>query len=138
MVAADSLHKDRHSLSVKSLLPWARAGATPTKRWRLSTAGSSYDTLLGVYTGSSLATLVPVAAADDDGATFTSRLEFTARAGTTYQIVVAGKAASHGLTLLDLGAIPPNDNFASAQVLAGRSVLIDAANAQRTPEGARW
>ena len=113
---------------------WWEWTPTQTAVVRLSTAGSSYDTLLGVYTGSSLATLVPVAAADDDGAALTSRLEFTARAGTTYQIAVAGKAASHGLTLLDVGAIPPNDNFAAAQVIAGRSALIEGANAQTTLE----
>ncbi len=113
---------------------WWEWTPTQTAVVRLSTAGSSYDTLLGVYTGSSLATLVPVAASDDDGGAVTSRLEFTAQAGTTYQIAVAGKGAGHGLTLLDLGAIPPNDNFAAAQVIAGRSALIDAVNAQTTLE----
>jgi outer membrane protein assembly factor BamB len=101
---------------------------------RLSTVGSSYDTLLGVFSGNALASLVPVAANDDDGAGVTSRLEFTAQAGTTYQIVVAGKAGAHGLTLLDLGAIPPNDNFANAQVIAGHSALLESANAQATLE----
>ncbi|HEY1110781.1 MAG TPA: PQQ-binding-like beta-propeller repeat protein, partial [Opitutaceae bacterium] len=37
-------------------------------------------------------------------------------------------------TLLDLGAIPPNDNFAAARLIAGRSAVIQAANAQATLE----
>ena len=66
----------------------------------------------------------------------TSRLEFTAKAGTAYQIVVSGKNGGQGLVLLDLGAIPPNDAFAGAQVITGRSAVIEAANAQATLEPA--
>ncbi len=117
---------------------WWEWTPAATGQVRLSTAGSSYDTLLGIFTGDALAALTPVAASDDDGGLATSRLEFTAIAGTTYQIVVAGKAGapggSDGLTLLDLGAIPPNDNFAASQVLTGRSALVEAANAQATVE----
>ncbi|MBM3856090.1 MAG: PQQ-like beta-propeller repeat protein, partial [Verrucomicrobia bacterium] len=113
---------------------WWEWTPSVTASVRLSTVGSSFDTLLGVFAGNALADLAPVASNDDDGAGVTSRLEFTAQAGTTYQIVVAGKAGAHGLTLLDLGAIPPNDNFANAQVISGRSALIEAANAQATLE----
>ncbi len=101
---------------------------------RLSTAGSGYDTLLGVFVGSDLAALTPVAINDNDAGLTTSRLEFTAQAGTTYQIVVAGKNGASGLTLLDLGSIPANDNFAAAEVITGRSALIKASNAQTTTE----
>jgi subtilisin family serine protease/outer membrane protein assembly factor BamB len=106
-------------------------------RVRLSTTGSSYDTLLGVFTGTELGALTPVASNDDEAGRVTSRLEFQAEAGVPYQIVVAGKAgaaATAGLTLLDLGAIPANDAFAGAQVIAGRSARIDAANASATLE----
>ena len=102
---------------------------------RISTDGSSYDTLLGVFTGNALDAFAPIASNDNEnGSKVTSRLEFSAQAGTTYQIVVAGKGGASGLTLLDIGAIPPNDNFAGAQVITGRSAAIYSANAQATLE----
>jgi subtilisin family serine protease/outer membrane protein assembly factor BamB len=106
---------------------------------RVSTAGSSFDTVVGIFTGSGLGALTPVAANDDEGPGLTtSRFEFSAVAGTTYFIAVGGKAGaagtSSGLVLLDLGAIPPNDNFAGALPLTGRSALVSSANAQATRE----
>jgi outer membrane protein assembly factor BamB/subtilisin family serine protease len=112
---------------------WWEWRAPVTATVRLSTAGSSHDTLLGVFTGSALGSLTPVAANDNDSGLATSRLEFTAQAGVAYQIVVAGKDGG-GLTLLDLGAIPANDNFAGAEPISGRSVLIKSTNAQTTLE----
>ena len=58
----------------------------------ISTAGSSFDTRLAVYTGDSLESLRLVVRNDDDlsmGLT-TSRTAFWADAGTTYQIAVDG------------------------------------------------
>lgn len=118
------------------------AGATLWWEWqprttsvvRVSSDGSSYDTLLGVFSGTDLAALTPVAANDNEPGKVTSRLEFTAQAGVTYQIVVGGKGSAAGLTLLDIGAIPPNDNFASALVIEGRTAVIQSANAQATLE----
>ncbi|MBL9190377.1 MAG: S8 family serine peptidase [Opitutaceae bacterium] len=101
---------------------------------RMTTTGSSYDTLLGVFTGDALGAITPVASNDNDGASATSRLEFSTVAGTTYQIVVAGKGAATGLTLVDLGSIPANDAFAGAQVIEGRSALVSGTNAQATLE----
>ena len=93
-----------------------------------STAGSGYDTQLALYTGSSLATLVPVAANDDDTAhgKTTSLLTLSVTAGTTYQIAVDCKAGTPGLTLLTIGAIPANDEFARAQVVTGSAFSLSA------------
>ena len=65
-----------------------------------NTFGSTFDTLLGVYTGTSLAGLSLVADNDDDGLFFTSRLRFSAIAGTEYQIVIAGHGPESGDFLL--------------------------------------
>src|SRR5205823_2007590 len=56
------------------------------------TTGSSFDTLLGVYTGNSVSTTTSVAANDDDATRgeLTSRVTFNAVAGTKYDIVVDG------------------------------------------------
>ncbi len=118
---------------------WWEWTPTVSSTVRVSTSGSAFDTVVGIFTGSSLATLSPVAANDDEApGLVTSRLEFSAVAGTTYHIAVGGKAAatgaSAGLVLLDLGAIPPNDNFAGALPITGRSALIATANAQATRE----
>ncbi|MFM9030777.1 MAG: S8 family serine peptidase, partial [Opitutaceae bacterium] len=113
---------------------WWEWTPTLTGVVRISTAGSAFDTLLGVFSGNSLEGLTPVAASDNDGGLTTSRLEFTAEAGTPYQIVVAGKNGGQGLVLLDIGAIAANDQFAAAQVLTGRTAVVESANAQATME----
>ena len=118
------------------------AGATVWWEWtapvsglvRISTDGSAYDTVVGVFTGSALNALTAVASNDDDTGRPTSRLEFTAQGGVNYQIVVGGKGGTSGLTLMDIGAIPANDSFANAQAISGRSVVVSATNAQATVE----
>ncbi|MBM3837674.1 MAG: hypothetical protein FJ398_06875 [Verrucomicrobia bacterium] len=70
----------------------------------VSTAGSSIDTLLAVYTGSSPANLMLVKSNDDDEVNggSTSLLTFLAQAGTEYQIAVdafGGEAGAIKLTL---------------------------------------
>src|SRR5688500_2133067 len=97
---------------------------------RVSTDGSTYDTVVGIFTGSALNALTSVASNDNTADKLTARLEFTAQAGTTYQIAVAGKGGGNGLTLLDLGAIPANDNFAGAETITGRSAVIESTNVQ--------
>ena len=57
----------------------------------LSTAGSGFDTVLAVYTGSSVGALTAVVKNDDESATVrTSKLTFTATAGVTYRIAIDG------------------------------------------------
>ena len=64
----------------------------------VTTDGSTFDTLLAVYTGSTLTGLAQVAADDDAGPGTTSLVTFTATAGTTYQIAVDGYRGSSGTT----------------------------------------
>jgi hypothetical protein len=71
----------------------------------LSTAGSSADTVLAVYTGTTLASLVPVASNDDDPRGGTSSLvTFRAQAGVAYQIAVDTFGGLTGLIQLSLTA----------------------------------
>ncbi len=67
---------------------------------RLDTAGSSIDTVLAVYTGSSLAGLSVVAANDDAPNVATSAVVFSAVRGTAYQIAVDGFESAQGLIRL--------------------------------------
>jgi len=78
------------------------------------------DTLLAVYTGSTLASLVPVAASDDSPSACQeagSEAAFEAVAGTTYRIAVDSKDDSDGFFSLELNGRPANDDFSSAQIL---------------------
>src|SRR5207253_1859938 len=56
----------------------------------ISTAGSNFDTTLGVYTGASVSDLTVVASNDDAAGVQTSLVTFDAVAGVTYQIAVDG------------------------------------------------
>jgi hypothetical protein len=62
----------------------------------ISLAGSSFDTLLAVYTGTSLGALTPVASDDDSAGYFSSAVRFNVTAGTRYRIAVAGLGAVGG------------------------------------------
>ena len=68
----------------------------------VSTQGSSFDTLLAVYTGWDLLSLSFVASDDDSGGNRTSLLHFNAVAGTVYQIAVDGYDGDSGTVNLRL------------------------------------
>ena len=113
---------------------WWEWTPTTTAAVRLSTTGSAYDTVLSVYTGTAITALTLVTTNDNDGANLTSRIDFTAQAGVTYQISVDGKNAASGLTLLNLGTVPANDAFANPVALTGPSDGVTATNANCTKE----
>ncbi len=69
---------------------------------KIRTLGSTFDTVVAVYTGESLSTLVPVAADDDGGGFGTSAVAFNAVAGTEYHIAIAGYNGAAGLISLIL------------------------------------
>jgi subtilisin family serine protease len=56
--------------------------------------GGSFDTVLGVYTGSAVNALTQVAF-NDDAVGSASRVTFTATQGTTYYVAVAGYSSAH-------------------------------------------
>jgi len=64
------------------------------------TTGSSFDTLLAVYTGGTLSSLQSVASDDDSGGFFTSALSFNAVGATAYQIAVDGLGGASGNIVL--------------------------------------
>lgn len=100
----------------------------------LSTTDSVADTLLAVYTGSALNALTPVAASDDESASVkTSKVTFNAVAGTTYQIAVDTKGAG-ALVLLRFALFASNNDFASAQLVSGRSWSVKSDNRSATRE----
>ncbi len=65
----------------------------------MSTAGSNFDTTLGVYTGSVVSGLILVRANDDQNigaGIYTSRVSFNAVAGSQYRILVDGYSGDSG------------------------------------------
>jgi hypothetical protein len=92
----------------------------PSTVWvRFDTVGSSFDTVLAVYSGSSVGALTEVAS-NDDYPYPTSRVTFMATAGVAYQIAVDGIGPGYyGDVVLRWGApLPPlNDDFADRQWL---------------------
>ena len=70
----------------------------------MTTAGSNYDTLLAVYTGTSVNALATIAKNDDVdpiAGILTSSVTFTATAGTVYKIAVDGWDIARGNIILN-------------------------------------
>jgi len=80
---------------------WWTWTAPVTGNFIFDTVGSSFDTLLGVYTGDLLAALTPVASDDDGAGGGASTVDLTAQAGTEYQIAVDGDGGAEGDIVLN-------------------------------------
>ena len=99
----------------------------------VSTAGSNFDTLLGVYTGGSVGALTQVAANDDVSLTDkTSSVTFTGTAGTTYAIAVDGWGFDSGAIALNITAtnlaptVSLDAPLANAQFFAPATITLSA------------
>jgi len=66
---------------------WYQWTAPESDTYTISTAGSDFDTVLAVYTGTSVSTLTEICSNDDYG-DLTSRVLFSAIQGTTYSIAI--------------------------------------------------
>ena len=70
---------------------WAPTNSGPVL---VDTAGSSFDTVVAVYSGNVLTNLTPIAATNDVGVISQGFVNFIANAGTTYRIAVAGVSSN--------------------------------------------
>lgn len=84
----EPVHAGVASVTASLWYVWSSLTTTPAV---VDTAGSSFDAVLAVYRGTSLTGLTPVASADDVGGRKRPYVNFTAEAGVTYYIAVAGK-----------------------------------------------
>jgi hypothetical protein len=104
------------------------------------TTGSTFDTILTVYSGSSLASLRLVAVNDDHGSLQTSQAAFNAASGTAYRISVDGYNGASGNIQLTLTcraepiSRPVNDDFSDRIQLRGPEISITTANFLSTRE----
>jgi hypothetical protein len=88
---------------------WWTWAAPSAGKVTIDTAGSSFDTLLAVYTGTKVSALTAVTNGSNDNAatgTVTSKVTFSVTAGKVYQIAVDGKAGASGNIVLNLNLVP--------------------------------
>lgn len=85
---------------------WWKWVAPNSGQLSVDTHGSNFDTLLALYKGSSLTSLLPVASNDNDGAADnTSSVLFNVQAGTEYAIAVDGANSAQGSITLNWSLI---------------------------------
>jgi len=102
LLATKEAGEPNHAGNVGGDSVWWKWTAPAAGQVTLTTDGSGFDTLLGVYRGGSVGSLTTVAANDDDGsAGGASGLLFEAVAGTEYEIAVDGKNGAAGATTLN-------------------------------------
>ena len=106
---------------------WWYWTASASGQTTLDTFGSNFDTLLAVYTGSSVNILTQVASNDDSGG-LQSQVTFTSVSGTTYYIAVDGYAGHTGNIILNWNLAIPQ--FGSLGVSISPQAAIDV--------GAQW
>jgi len=86
---------------------WWTWRAPLTGATTIDTIGSSFDTLLSIYTGNALSNLVLVASDDQSGGNDTSKIVLNAVEGTDYQIVVDGFNGARGTVVLRITPARP-------------------------------
>jgi hypothetical protein len=71
---------------------WVKWTAPSSGNFVFTTQGSSFDTIMGIFTGTALNALTEQASNDDESfpAISTSRIVLSATAGTTYYIAIDG------------------------------------------------
>lgn len=123
---------------------WTAPSAGET---RITTTGSSFDTTLGIYTGSSLNALTGVASNDDAPGSLQSTVQFTAAAGTTYRIAVDGFNAASGDVVLNVTFTPASGTNtpptfarqpASVRVQQGETIRLSVEVVGTPPPTLRW
>ena len=116
---------------------WWQWRAPSSGRVTIDTIGSSFDTTLGVYTGTRVDTLTTLGE-NDDAVEFggASRVTLTVTAGTVYRLRVAGFFGDEGSIVLNWNPTtsPPNDLFSNARTISGPSGRVTGSNVGATDE----
>ncbi|MEX0322618.1 MAG: S8 family serine peptidase [Puniceicoccaceae bacterium] len=113
---------------------WVAAGSTPVT---IDTAGSSYDTTLAIYSGTSLSDLTLEGDNNDFGG-LQSSVTFTPTISERYFIQVNGNGTAAGDITLNYPnpgiPKPENDDFADRIVLPPGSIQVTGSNESATTE----
>lgn len=131
----------RHVVATSNRSVWWKWTPSFTGPATIDTLGSGFDTVMAVYRGATAVTSLGTLVAQNDNASATERtssVTFTAVAGQTYHIVVAGKTVAEECSIaLNLLRPPANDNFAQARavtVLATQELGVGGSNVGATKE----
>ena len=136
----------RHDSETPSHSVWWRWTAATGSTVTLSTMGSNFDTVVGVYTGSAVNGLTQVASNDDEesGVVRTSKLSFNPTSGTTYYIAVDGWNGYYGQVTLSLSTgaastlAPVITTQPSNLNVSTGGTAIFSVNAANTPTSYQW
>jgi len=117
---------------------WYEYVPTESGTLTVDTFGSSYDTSLAIYTGTTLGSLVEVNSNDDSGS-LQSMVEIDVFAGQAYKIAVDGYSGAFGAYQLNLTFVPANggnnnDHFANAAIISDRVATVTGNNQDATGE----
>lgn len=117
---------------------WWTWTAPATMTMALDTLGSSFDTLLGVYTGTSVSSLTTIASGHNPAG---NQITFSAVAGTQYMIAVDGAGGASGGVVLHLQPVVPVISVqppASVTVAATYPVTLAPTVTGPAPLGFQW
>ena len=139
VLATREASEPAHAGQTASKSLWWKWTAVGNGRLQVNTKGSTFDTVLAVYTGSSLSALTPVGSNDNAVTSVNySQVDFTTTRGTTYYFVVDGTSAASGNVILNGAgtslAGPSNDNFTSATSVSSGTWSISGSNFNATQE----
>ncbi|MCF6291814.1 MAG: S8 family serine peptidase [Robiginitomaculum sp.] len=116
-----------HSGQTAAHSVWFNWTAPSDGDFTFHTDGSSFDTVLAIYTGAAVNALTEVVSNDNQGAgtSGSSRVTFTASNATSYMIAVDGVSAANGLVELSwFSNAVAQPNLVTAVLPNARSVLI--------------
>ncbi len=131
LVATKEAGEPNHAGNSGGASVWYAWTAPANGTYTFETNGSSFDTLLGVYTGDTLASLNPIASNDDAGTSTGSSATFSAVGGTVYSIAVDGYNGATGsinLVWAENSAAPVISSYAPQTGTPGTQVKITGAN----------
>ena len=119
---------------------WYRFEPPATGKLDLSTKGSTFDTLLGVYRGTSVSTLKEVASNDDANKTRSwSATTADVERGKTYYVAIDGRrldgVADQGMSVLRYDFRPENDDLRHAISLPSAQGKVVSSNEGAGLEG---
>jgi Ca2+-binding RTX toxin-like protein len=113
---------------------WFRWTPDRTGRMTILTRQITFDTVLAVYTGTSVDALNEIASNDNFGTSQASRVSFPVVPGTDYFIAVDGVDGASGPFSLRWRQGPQNDDFVDASVLEGATGSVEGNLYGATPE----
>ncbi|MBN2507972.1 MAG: immunoglobulin domain-containing protein [Verrucomicrobia bacterium] len=134
LVADAQADEPLHAGKTGGVSVWIAWQAPETGIATFTTAGSTFDTLLAIYTGTVLTKVAEVASDDDSGGFHTSAVQFNAAAGVQYKIAVDGFGAARGAVVLNWSLEPTSQTLpviishpASQTLAPGDTALLTVA-----------